>query len=192
MNTTSDQLVIQDDFNQYEEPTKSLIKFGLVLCVLFIQVFGNGLCSSIIAYERYGGDPQKRTILNQLFSNLAFNVIVLNVIPLNVFTLRLIFGPIMSPFVAKMCFFIPKVSIGFASLLLLNEMIVIRFISVFVWKRIPPVNDYFLFAALNVTNGVLAVYFGLSVNMGTNIENDMKLLLTGLTDSNDENIPTIR
>ena len=59
---------------------------------LFLLIFGNGMLSLIIIYERNAMDPGKRFINNTLLSMLCFNSIVQNVIFSNFLTYQLIFG----------------------------------------------------------------------------------------------------
>lgn len=183
---------IIDCFDLYQEPQRFWLKSGIITISIIIQVLGNALCACIIAYEKYGGDPQKRTILNQLFSMLTGNVIVLNLVPLNTLILRVLTSPLPS-YVVNILFFIPKVSVGFNSLLILNEMLLLRFLSVFYWKRIPPINDNLLFVTLNMANGLISVLLACLVNMGYNIEHEMSFALTGVkTDHNPDDLPIFR
>ena len=46
---------------------------------LWIEVVGNGCLFATISYERFGMDPQKRTIVNQLLSQTCWSIITLNI-----------------------------------------------------------------------------------------------------------------
>ena len=137
------------------------------------------MCGSLISYEFWGETTQYRTILNKLFSQIQFQCIryiwILNTVLLH----RCIFGPI-SVSSAIAFFFVPKVWTGFCALFLLNEMIIVRFLSIFVWKRLPPINETFFLVFLVITNEVLAFVLSIWGVMGYNVEQDTNFILTGL------------
>ena len=56
--------------------------------LLSIEVIGNACLFATFFYERFGMDPQKRTIINQLLSQMCWIVITLNVTCLPVFVVR--------------------------------------------------------------------------------------------------------
>jgi hypothetical protein len=98
----------------------------LIAISLAVQIIGTTMLSGIIHYEHYGGDPQKRTILNQLVSFISICGIVGNLLLLTIFNWRLTIGPI-NPMVATYLFFVFRVGIGIAILLSLNQLIIIRY-----------------------------------------------------------------
>ena len=59
-----------------------------VFWLLLIEVVGNACVFATLSYERFGMDPQKRTIINQLLSQMCRIVIALNVTCLPVFVVR--------------------------------------------------------------------------------------------------------
>ena len=59
-----------------------------VFWLLLIEVIGNACLFATLSYERFGMDPQKRTIINQLLSQICWIVIALNVTCLPVFVVR--------------------------------------------------------------------------------------------------------
>ena len=50
-----------------------------VFWLLSIEVIGNAWLFATFAYERFGMDPQKRTIINQLLSQMCWIIIALNI-----------------------------------------------------------------------------------------------------------------
>ncbi len=64
-----------------------LIPFGIT------QTVGNGLLYGIIFYEKYGVDPQKRTLINMLVGQLCWSIIFLNIADYPIPTFRYFFGP---------------------------------------------------------------------------------------------------
>ena len=65
-----------------------------VLLLFLVENLGNFLLFCIVWYEKYGMDPQKRTVTNQLLSRLTFVQILFNVFILPLLTIIEIFGPI--------------------------------------------------------------------------------------------------
>ena len=67
-----------------------LIVFGIFLLSL-IEILGNGSFLIIIIYEKYGMDPQKRTVNNQLLSALCKISILCNSVIFPFISLRVTF-----------------------------------------------------------------------------------------------------
>ena len=70
-----------------------------VFIFLIVEVLGNFLLLSMIMYEKYGMDPQKRTVTNQLLSNICGTFIIQNVIVMPI----LMFHRIYRPFLITQC-----------------------------------------------------------------------------------------
>ena len=64
--------------------------YYVVLVLIFI--LGPVLCIPIVLYEMYGGDRQKRTIINQLFSRVFLNIAIQSCIWSIIRLLRDVFG----------------------------------------------------------------------------------------------------
>ncbi len=124
----------------------------MVLIVYFsMAIFGIPMLMAILSYEKNGGDPQKRTIMNRLLMNLVYNCLLAYMTSIKTIQLRLIFGPLPEVIVHVM-FIFANAWHGTASLLAITAMTIIRFLSLFVWKRVPPLNDNFFsqyFISLN-------------------------------------------
>ena len=177
--------MIEDILNTIEESERLWFKILVVFFGILIEIISIFLCCCIVYFEKYGGNVQKRTILNKILSSICLLMIFSNILPLNTFLLRIILGPIPS-WLAKILFFYPKVFCGFATMLYLNEMIIIRYLSIFVWKRVPPINDSIFYLIFNLTNAILALVFVLFSNMGYNIEQSLFLLLCGFKEERGE------
>ena len=59
-----------------------------VFWLLLIEVIGNAWLFATLSYERFGMDPQKRTIINQLLSQMCWIIIALNITCLPVILVR--------------------------------------------------------------------------------------------------------
>lgn len=58
---------------------------------LLMEVVGNFLLSALIIHEKFGMDPQKRTVTNQLMSSLCLNLIIFNILIMPVFWISRIY-----------------------------------------------------------------------------------------------------
>ena len=59
-----------------------------------VELFGNGNLLIMMIYERFGMDPQKRTVNNQLIFNLCLSNLIQNLISCPLFTYRLLVSPL--------------------------------------------------------------------------------------------------
>ena len=64
-----------------------------IMMFLILESVGNFLLFCMITYEKYGMDSQKRTVTNQLLSNLCFCVILYNVFIMPTVLIHRVFGP---------------------------------------------------------------------------------------------------
>ena len=60
-------------------PSAEMMTFYVFL-FLIVEILGNFLLLSMITYEKYGMDPQKRTVTNQLLTSICISFIIHNVI----------------------------------------------------------------------------------------------------------------
>ena len=137
----------------YGSPSAKIARFFL----MFInQVVGTFLLASIIAYEKRGGDPQKRNIINRLQSILFENMIFVKSVVGLVTLSREIFGLIDF---SVMFWFECFLSIGIYNIMLFFiEIAVIQFMYIVVWKRMKQINDEFWSFYLNVTTSSLSFW----------------------------------
>ena len=75
-----------DDFKDIFEPVKSKV-ISLLLWLAY-EFLSNTLLGFVIMFEKYGGDPLKRSINNQLITQLCFVTILNNIVPSTLFTWR--------------------------------------------------------------------------------------------------------
>ena len=67
------------------------------ICCFFtfiVEIFGNGNLLIMMVYERFGMDPQKRTVNNQLIFNLCVSNIIQNLISCPLLTYRMLVSPL--------------------------------------------------------------------------------------------------
>ena len=77
---------------QYIQPNPGMIALYVTM-FLMLESLGNFLLMCLIIHEKYGMDPQKRTVTNQLLSNMNLMLIWFNIIILPIFMIHIIFGP---------------------------------------------------------------------------------------------------
>ena len=81
-------------FDALEEQTAStLVSILFTLQSLLFFVIGYPILISIIHFEHFGGDPQKRSISNMTFSNVCFFLLSLQTTNMILIGLRTYFGP---------------------------------------------------------------------------------------------------
>ena len=68
------------------------LKALFAILLLMLETLGNILLICMILYEKYGMDPQKRTIANQLLSRMLLVQIVSNIFILPIYAFIGIFG----------------------------------------------------------------------------------------------------
>ena len=168
-----------------DHPKHFLFKSVVIAFAIVILVGSGSLLGLIWHYERHGGDPQKRTILNQLIGLFAVDTFVGNFISVPSLLCRLAYGP-MSMDLALGTFFVPSMVAGTVSLLILNEITVIRFMSAFWWKQLPPINENFFGLFLPCFNYGIAFLFAGMGFTGGNPNGNLSFLFTGLLNSKSE------
>ena len=138
----------------YGSPTAKITQAFL----MFINhVIGTILLVGIIAYEKRGGDPQKRNIINRLqsllFENMIFVKMVIGIAKLSRESFGLIDISVMIWVELFTCIGLYNIT------LLFIEITVIHFMYIVVWKRVKQINDEFWSFYLNVTTSCLSFWF---------------------------------
>ena len=131
---------------------------SIVYIVLMVvnHIIGPFLLAGIIAYERYGGDPQKRNIINRLQSFGLANLIMTTTIHGIVRIIREIFGLIgLDVMICIECLFC---LFACNALLFFAEMSVLQLLYIVVWKRFKPLNDEFLAWFLMNTTSIVSFW----------------------------------
>ena len=81
------------------------IKILSCLICLLMVTFSNAFCILVCLFEKYGGDPMKRSLKNQIMVQIWYSGIVSNNICSPLITWRLIFGPLNPHIAAIECVF---------------------------------------------------------------------------------------
>ena len=82
---------IQEKYVNYIGLDPELVALYIVLLVI-LETLGNFLLLCMILHEKYGMDPQKRTVTNQLLSKMLIVQIFCNVFIMPLFALFSILG----------------------------------------------------------------------------------------------------
>ena len=64
--------------------------------LLCIEIIGNGCLFTTLAYERFGMDSQKRTVINQLLSQCCWTIMIFNITSFPIIIFRRLLGPLNS------------------------------------------------------------------------------------------------
>lgn len=112
---------------------------GSLIC-LTLETLGNFLLSCQIYFEKYGMNPQKRTITNQFYSGLCFWTIVFNALVFPwIFCKHIlkvdigVFGPL--------TFYGPLAYLLYL-LMTLTQMISIRVLYLYAYPKVAELNEY--------------------------------------------------
>ena len=120
------------------------------------HLIGPILLLGIIAYEKYGGDPQKRNIINRLQTLGVASIIMGSVIHGIVIILRELFGlinfDIMIWIECLFCMFFCN------ALLFFTEMSVLHLLYIVVWKRVKVINDEFWACFLSTATSLMSFW----------------------------------
>ena len=124
-------------------------KIVYILLLLLTHILGPLSLAGIIAYEKRGGDPQKRNIINRLQTIGLTNQIIFSTLIGLVRVWREFFGLIDLNIMIWIECFSYIAALNF--LLLFNEMTVIQVMYIVVWKRVKEINDEFWAFFLSIT-----------------------------------------
>ena len=148
----------------YEYMYDDHVSYIIYYCVLIlILVVGPLLCFPIVLYERYGGDRQKRTIINRLcsliFTNIAFQSCNWSMLRI----MRDIFG-LLPTHITNIVALISN-TVELSSLLFVTELTMFRFLYIVVWRRMKTIEDDFWNFVLTMSTFLVALFFSLSVHI---------------------------
>ena len=115
----------------------------------FLSNFGNILQLSIVHYEKFGHDPQKRSLPNRVFSYNTILFVIVFTIHSNILISRTLFGPV-GIVITEIRYYLFTSAIS--ALLGATEIMFFRCIMIFSWKKYAMINDEFFATFLNILN----------------------------------------
>ena len=139
------------------------VRIFYYIVLILILFVGPSLCITVVLYEKFGADRQKRTILNQLSSHIFLNIAI------NSFTwsilriLRDSLGLLNTHFITPVALF--SAGIWISSTLFITELTVSRFLYIVIWKRLKEINDDFWNCIALLSNILIAVYFCIGIHL---------------------------
>ena len=119
-----------------------------IFLVITILLYGG-----IIHYEKWGNDPQKRSLTNMLMGSFCWNVMALIVFSVSIGSLRICFGPLGTTFGYIMIVTRQFCILNILACLL--EIIVVKILQITKWNMMANLNDGFWFLLLNFMNIVV-------------------------------------
>ena len=97
----------EPSMNVYSALSAEMMIFYVFL-FLIVEILGNFLLLSMIFYEKYGMDSQKRTVTNQLLSSICVSFIVHNVIAMPILMLHRIYHMFLVTLCKKIFLFVGR------------------------------------------------------------------------------------
>ena len=122
---------------------------SFIFCMMY-QLFTNTYLLFLILFEKYGGDPLKRSINNQLVTQLSFAMIIQNVFYNTIYTWPIIFGPVYL-FIAAFGIYILETWITWG-FLLLTEISVVKALSIIKFSWMLGIDENFMGTFLLILN----------------------------------------
>ncbi len=133
----------------------------------------------------------KRTVLNQLVGYVAFTAVINSLFVTGLLVVRLAGGPFKYAILQNLLFTMNPAT-GIMAMLAFDEVLIIRFCSITVWKRLPPVDDNFFGLFLGLLNSGLGLAFAIWGRLGYRGEKTMFFFLTGRMDMSTKATPFFR
>ena len=131
-------------------------KFAQIVFLTLTYLIGPILLSGIIAYEKYGGDPQKRNIINRLQTLGVASIIMGSVIHGIVIIVRELFGLIdFDVMIWIECLFC---MLCCNALLFFAEMSVFHLLYIVIWKRVRVIYDEFWACFLSTSTSLISFW----------------------------------
>ena len=130
---------IPDDFKEIFNPMAIIIVY-FSLWIIYVTL-SNAFYALLILYEKYGEDIMKRSINNQLWSQVAMGMILYNCVCGAIFSLRFICGPLNFA-VAAFASCIANIWMSW-TLLVLAEISVIKALLICKFSWIVRINEHF-------------------------------------------------
>ena len=161
------------DFLYGDAPGKTVLYSNIALCSLI----GPILMLGIVTFEMFGGDSQKRTIVNRLLSAVLINISIIGVIAGFTRVIRDVDGLI--DFNLAMFLMLSSKFFKNAAIILYNVLTIFRFLFIVVWKRMTGVHDKFWSYFICCAAYLLSLWFIIVlVSIGFHPNDDLLINLT--------------
>ena len=149
-----------------------------IFWLLCLEIIGNGCLFATFAYERFGMDPQKRTIINQLLSQCCWTIMIFNITSFPVIIFRRLLGPLNSK-IAAWFFLNGRIFISMISLLL-SELMILKCMYIWKWSTMAMKDDNLISKIIWRINILLSSLITLQATMlDDTTSNSIEKSLTG-------------
>ena len=169
----------------------------IIACIvinIFIEIFGNGLLVLMIINERHLMDPQKRTAINQIATNMNCLYILNNLIGSPLVTVTIIYNDIGHVAALILLYFTTWVYL--LSLFTLVQFTILNLLYINCWNKMMFVNENFLASVCiqssNIIAGIMMSVKFLTEQHNVNIHYQRARNLFGLKGPLTELYPTIK
>ena len=175
-------IVLEDTFSKtdpsfataYESLTLKII--AIITYILKVPV-GCTLLFLVIHFEQFGGDPQKRSIFNQIFAYMAAIKIIGVLLIQNLFTIRVFFGCM--PDVLGTVIWFSMIFENVIVLLLLMVASTYKMLRLYFFNRMACLNDdFFSIFILLVTITISMIFMTIEYMMGENVRHPLYQIVT--------------
>ena len=127
------------------------------IMIILPTLIGSLLAISIVLYEQFGADRQKRTIINRflpfIIANLMISILTWNVVRL----IRNSYGLLPYQWIAWE-FYLRK-WLNLSTVFFYNQLTIFRFLYIVVWKRVKVINDEFWITVLSMSTYLITFFF---------------------------------
>lgn len=138
---------VLDAFESYKtDLVKSMIGFNLMARL----TLGNFFYLALIHYEKYGGDPMKRTAINQIISLICMTLVINSLVSQPIVTWSFIVGPVSGP-LANFALFDAGATNGMM-LICFAQIVALQNLQAFKFPTFSSVDEDFLARFLSIWN----------------------------------------
>ena len=197
LSNSYDETSLENVFGQTRFEAGSVEMDEIIACIvinIFIEIFGNGLLVLMIINERHLMDPQKRTAINQIATNMNCLYILNNLIGSPLVTVTIIYNDIGHVAALILLYFTTWVYL--LSLFTLVQFTILNLLYINCWNKMMFVNENFLASVCiqssNIIAGIMMSVKFLTEQHNVNIHYQRARNLFGLKGPLTELYPTIK
>ena len=161
-----------------DNPDHFAFRMGMLAFMIAKTMLAFIVLGIVWHYERFGGDPCKRTILNQFIGMIFLSMMTVGMVTEMSLMYRLLFGAL-SMEVTMLTFVATSVISGLFVLLTLNEILIVRCYTLVLLKQLPPINDDFFAMFTHCLNYALSVMFASMGHMAGIPYDNLIFVMTG-------------
>ena len=160
-------------------------KIGYYILLIISHIIAPVLLAGMIAYEKRGGDPQKRNIINRLQSIGIINQILFTLIVGLVRVWREVFGLIDLDVMIWIDWF--ACILLYNLIITFDEMTIIQFFYIVVWKRVKRIDDEFWACSISVMTTGVSIWLSFAVHIDESLQlRRLKIHTSNLTQEFEE------